>query len=404
MPPTPRFAHPDERFDLVQDYVAVYFPCFQGFLREELGAAALELANPAATRRLVEVAMSSEEGRRGVEEMFYKLLARLPENARPRLNGALTQPFDRDYARQIRGEVARMGAEASEAWGAVLGLARAADVTPFDRRQLKAFALKPWLDVGLAKYPVPVPLPCPGCQKHAQALVTLSRLAQDDNSWRIACPHCGFEDCNATEPHSDADGYFTEPEVRAWLGKSPAVQGSGPASRARQDALLQRLQPLLARFDEALADEVESRSTELRKSWSPEGTVRQLSGGCHFYPSDDLAAIKTMTRHTFGSRGAAAFWETDLDKALERVPLAQTSLKTTSPAHPALHWRQAYDARLTELRGAVGAGDALEAAVQALLLVENCRCNGLLTSIALSVPEPPATPQPSGVWATRGPS
>ena len=367
-----------------QDYVAVYFPNVPGYLCEQVGAAAKELADPLPTRETIERGLRSKEGQRMARAMFDDLLVRTFGAQAPELLMALAQPLDREYARMVRGEMRRQGPETCEKWAAMVGLSKVANLSILAPRQWRAYARSEWLAAGLAKYPTLAPITCPNCQEGTVALVKLSYLVSQPDNWRIACSGCGYQDCNVPQPPADADGYFSEQTVRVWLERSPAARDNYRASHGRRQQALEALKAALHDFVQRLTEEVTSNSASLPASWREVRTVGAWRSHFHLYPMDNVETVLSLPRQGVG-RSPDLFWETGIDRKLYKAPLSRTELLERVPSHVAPHWVDAFEGRLASLKDALAADEALEASVQALQLVEDCRRNGLLTSVVLRV-------------------
>ena len=368
-----------------QDYVAVYFPSHSGYLCECVSRAAKDLADPTLIRQAVERGLRSADGQRLARAQFDDLLYATFGEEASELRRTLAQPLDRERAREVRGRIMRHGLEVCERWGAIVALSTVANLSTLAPRHWTAFALRPWLAAGLERHPALAPLDCPNCQQPVAALVTLSRLDSQNANWRIECSGCGYVDFNVPEPAADSDGYYSEESVRDWLLRSPAAASGFPASEARRKRALDGLRTVLQDLGRRLDEEVQESTGSLPAEWHNVRTIgawqRYLF---HLYPVDNLASVLTAPRHPVGVT-PDLFWHTDIDLELEAIPIDRTVLLPQQPSHVAAHWLRAFNARAEALNRALSSNEAVDASLQALLLVEDCRRNGLLSPFILRV-------------------
>jgi hypothetical protein len=110
-------------------------------------------------------------------------------------------------------------------------------------------------------------------------------------------------------------------------------------------------------------------------------------------------ALGIPLKRQYSSNGRYHWLESDADRLLQQIPRSQISISTPRLEHPAPHWRDDFDIGRAKVAEALEGDDVVEAAVQAALFVENCRKNGLGTSIMLNAELPeelrpvPSVPQ-----------
>ena len=382
-------------------FAVIYMPRYTGVLCSELPEVVGELACPQSVHAAIDAALSSDNAVRVTKAKYSELLQGYPEKLRKQILTAFDEPFNRITANNLRTMFELEGKEASEQWAAVVIMANRVGAISNNGAQLKSYARAAWAVPGLIAHSVALNILCPNCAKNASAFIALPSGRWDGaTDWRVKCTHCGYEDCMSSDPGiGQAEAILTEEGIRAWVEKSPAVIGKWSASKARRDSFLRALRGYWKNIGHLLEQETRARAMELRDDWLKKESVRTwLSFHFHTTLYENLALGIPLQRQ-YSSNGRYRWLQTDTDRLLEKIPRPQISISTLQLEHPAPHWRDEFDIGRAKVDEALEGADVVEAAVQAALFVENCRKNGLATSMVLDVELPeelrpaPSVPQ-----------
>ncbi|AKJ30641.1 hypothetical protein [Caldimonas brevitalea] len=368
----------------------VYYPQDdgEGFLGE-LSNMVEELYCPDARFRAVCQSVDAEGGKLGVRTKYQEIAKAFPGALRQRIESAFASPFNRVTANALRDEFEKSNSSEKDrnTWGACVYLAKHGGLVNLNANQMKSFAREAWCVGGMQDTPVEMMLNCPECKEESSGLVWLAPHGRP-HRWYLKCARCGYEEGTSvafdpTPGSSDA----TEVRIRNRLLSNPAVTGPGAYSREIREKASKALKAHTQNVEASIEQEIHAQVRKGAEHWGLRDRIWKfrLYADCCTELLENLQngiPLRPTTRDRYGASKSA------VDEIVDDITRERAELIPVSIEHFAQHWRDAFSVRQGKLEDAIEAADAVEAAVQAASLVEDCRSWGLIAPRAISVSLP----------------
>lgn len=350
-----------------------------------------EFSQPAKRRSVYHDLVQSTAARKAAGLRALELAEQWPQDLRERIEQTLQTPFSAQAAHDLRSQLGSAPPELLAAVGAYARYRVAAGACKLNGNQIRSVIRANWSSEGLARHPLRLTMACPQCGQSAPVTAFASTSAgyYHTEHAELRCEACGLAE---SYPGGDIASFMVERElpsdpevIRQAFELDPTVTSVGTSGQRRREALLSRLRELLPTLPQEIKSRMLSLPERFRNANRPSNglwTLR-LYGHVSSVPDSVLTSGNAVPVAGSDKHNVPT---SDWDEALSDLPLSEVRIVESPVADPLAHWKSDFQLAVLHVQRALDSGDAVEAAVRAVLLLQSIHRIGVASNWQLVVP------------------